>query len=250
MADVLHSTLTGTDSHEPKGAASASANQTYVSNGAGSGTWTEPELKGASTAAIGTIPVADGVGGAIWAGALPLTTYRWDDLRVSLQVSDQGSLTAPDSIALFNDGAGSQGIFGLGFSSTTEEEVSFSVQLPHGYVVGTNLRPHIHWMTPDANAGNVVWGFEYAVFNIGVANSGVSVNTTATDAAPASAWNEQVISFSEINGTDIVESTVIMCRLYRDATNGADTYGSDAVGMSFDIHYQVDDLGSLAEFGD
>lgn len=39
MANVLHSALTSGDLHEPKGIASASANQVYVANGAGSGTW-------------------------------------------------------------------------------------------------------------------------------------------------------------------------------------------------------------------
>lgn len=37
-----HSTLTGAELHEPKGAASATSGQVYVSNGAGSGTWTKP----------------------------------------------------------------------------------------------------------------------------------------------------------------------------------------------------------------
>lgn len=40
MANVEHSTLTGSDLHEPKGVAAASANRVYVANGAGSGTWT------------------------------------------------------------------------------------------------------------------------------------------------------------------------------------------------------------------
>lgn len=35
-----HATLTGTDLHEPKGADSASANEVYVANGTGSGSWT------------------------------------------------------------------------------------------------------------------------------------------------------------------------------------------------------------------
>ena|SRR5688500_13899728 len=34
-----HSTLTGADLHEPKGAAAAAINTTYVANGAGSGSW-------------------------------------------------------------------------------------------------------------------------------------------------------------------------------------------------------------------
>ena len=38
---VAHSTLTGADLHEPKGVASATANQIYLSDGAGSGDWTD-----------------------------------------------------------------------------------------------------------------------------------------------------------------------------------------------------------------
>jgi len=40
MPDSAHSTLTGAELHEPKGAAGATANQIYISDGAGSGTWT------------------------------------------------------------------------------------------------------------------------------------------------------------------------------------------------------------------
>ena len=37
---TAHSTLTGADLHEPKGVASANADEIYIANGAGSGTWT------------------------------------------------------------------------------------------------------------------------------------------------------------------------------------------------------------------
>ena len=40
MANVQHSSLTDPNLHEPKGIAAASANQLYLSNGSGSGTWT------------------------------------------------------------------------------------------------------------------------------------------------------------------------------------------------------------------
>lgn len=39
MADVAHSTLTGSDLHECKGAGSAAANTVRVADGSGSGTW-------------------------------------------------------------------------------------------------------------------------------------------------------------------------------------------------------------------
>ena len=37
---VEHSTLTGSDLHEPKGTAAANTGQVYIANGSGSGTWT------------------------------------------------------------------------------------------------------------------------------------------------------------------------------------------------------------------
>lgn len=39
--DVSHKNLTGTQLHEPKGAASAASGTVYVANGTGSGTWTD-----------------------------------------------------------------------------------------------------------------------------------------------------------------------------------------------------------------
>lgn len=39
MANSVHKSLTGADLHEPKGADTALANQVYVSDGAGSGSW-------------------------------------------------------------------------------------------------------------------------------------------------------------------------------------------------------------------
>ena len=40
MANVQHSALTGSDLHEPKGVASATAGKVYISDGSGSGAWT------------------------------------------------------------------------------------------------------------------------------------------------------------------------------------------------------------------
>jgi hypothetical protein len=40
MANVQHSSLTDPNLHEPKGISTAAINQSYVSNGSGSGTWT------------------------------------------------------------------------------------------------------------------------------------------------------------------------------------------------------------------
>jgi len=59
MANVEHSSLTGSALHEPKGVASANSGETYVANGSGSGTW-QPIHRhlGAATAYSATSPYA------------------------------------------------------------------------------------------------------------------------------------------------------------------------------------------------
>lgn len=59
---VLHSALTGGDLHEPKGAASATANQVYQANGAGSGTWALIDADNISANGVG---YATGAGGTV-----------------------------------------------------------------------------------------------------------------------------------------------------------------------------------------
>ena len=56
---VEHSTLTGSDLHEPKGASSASTGQIYIANGSGSGTWTAHHNRCVLTVRIDDISSAD-----------------------------------------------------------------------------------------------------------------------------------------------------------------------------------------------
>jgi len=59
MANVEHSSLTGSALHEPKGVAAANSGEAYVANGSGSGTW-QPIHRhlGAATAYSATSPYA------------------------------------------------------------------------------------------------------------------------------------------------------------------------------------------------
>jgi len=69
MPTVQHNTLTSAELHEPKGVAAASANETYVADGAASGSWTEPEPKGVSAAVAGDVYIADGAASGAWTQA-------------------------------------------------------------------------------------------------------------------------------------------------------------------------------------
>jgi len=51
---VAHASLTGAELHEPKGAASASADTVYVANGSGSGAWSKIDSGNIDTSSIFT----------------------------------------------------------------------------------------------------------------------------------------------------------------------------------------------------
>lgn len=71
-----HVNLTDPELHEPKGVAAASANETYVADGAGSGAWSEPEPKGISAATSGQVLVADGAGSGAWTTQTSIDLYQ------------------------------------------------------------------------------------------------------------------------------------------------------------------------------
>ncbi len=177
---------------------------------------------------------------------------RWDDIRVPLESSNVLGVNAPDYTQLATDGAGSQGVYAYAFDAAAEEEVFFAIQLPHSYKEGSTLRPHLHWIkgvTASAAPGwCVVWGLEYWRSNV---NQAFPANTTTmriTSTCTVAPNVQQIASFGDITASDATVSHMIMCRLFRDATNGGDTFTADASVLEFDVHFEMDAAGSEQEF--
>jgi len=177
----------------------------------------------------------------------------WDDIMVFPDATSKGS-SNPPVWAIFKNNSGSQGVWLWTFSPTVEQEVYFTVQIPHGYKVGSALYPHVHWTTASGTPTrtNVVWGLEYTVVAIGGTFSNtttLTANSVISGIATITGFGQHLItSFGTIAGTDLGISTIIVCRLFRKATDGADTF-SDPVGLlGFDIHIEKDTQGSRTEF--
>lgn len=171
-----------------------------------------------------------------------LGTTAWEDLRVPLSTASILGLAGDADYDVFLGATRA-----YTFQTAADENVYFSVQLPHSYKHGTNLRPHVHWAPSDANAGDVTWCLEYTLAEL----EGTFPGTTTicvTDATETTAHKHQIASFAEIDGSAIDSvSAMINCRLYRDVDNG-DDYGSDAFALEIDFHYEVDSFGSRTEF--
>lgn len=98
---VQHSALTGAELHEPKGAASATANTVYVANGSGSGAWTSFTTWLATAMAATVTEIArwcDVSARLISAGATLSVTEASHDGKIILLNSTGGSVcTLPAS---------------------------------------------------------------------------------------------------------------------------------------------------------
>lgn len=181
----------------------------------------------------------------------------WDDVMVYPDATSKGSSNPPTwSATAFKKNAGgtSQGVFFWMFSATTEQEVYFTVQIPHGYKVGTTLHPHLHWTTATGTPSgtNVVWGLEYTAIAMG----GSFPNTTTLTAnsvisavgTPSGTGQHLITSLGTISGTGLNISSVLICRVYRAAADANDTFSNEVGLLGFDIHYEKDTQGSRLEF--
>ena len=141
------------------------------------------------------------------------------------------------------------------FDPNTMNQVFFMVQIPHAYKEGSSIYPHVHWCPGASNgtAGQKVrWGLEYAWGNLG----GTFTATTtiyAQDHSPADSVlvskKHYLTPFSAISGTGKTISSMVVCRLFRDATNATyDTYANFAGLLSIDFHIECDSLGSHQEY--
>lgn len=179
------------------------------------------------------------------------TATVWDDLMVFPGSTNSGGSKVP-GWGLFKKNGTSQGVFLWWFDSGTEEEVYFTVQIPHSYNVGTNLFPHVHWTTETGtvtpSSTNVQWGLEYTIVAIGGSFSNTTIITTngVIPSITITGSGQHLISaFDPIVGTNFGISTVLVCRLFRVTNTG---YEPDAGLLGIDFHFEKNTVGSHTEY--
>lgn len=148
----------------------------------------------------------------------------------------------------------SMGAYTFWFNPDNEEELHFSVQMPHSWKEGSSIYPHLHWVG-DSNGGSgedVTWGLEYTWANIGE----VFGNTT-TIYGDTTIFNEPIVrskhyltTLPVIDATGKTLSSMIQCRVFRDAAGkgGNDSYTGLAGLLEIDFHIEIDALGSNSEY--
>lgn len=161
----------------------------------------------------------------------------WDDLKFPASRIRQGATQKPDFDITE---------LGLLFPQNDSTEIAYVIaQFPHHMKLGTNIRPHIHFI--QTSATTPTFKIDYRWYKNG--DTIPSFTTLTCDSYaftyPGSGSILQICSFPEIDGSAIDSVSSIMdVKIYRDDNNVT----GDVLVKEFDIHYQIDSLGSKQEF--
>ncbi len=180
----------------------------------------------------------------------------FDDLVIPL-ISGKSATNPPTFTLFMNNGSTSEGVYAYLFenvASNSENQVFFTIQMPHAWKTGSEIYPHIHWAPEDNGTGAVVWGMEYTWVEYNASTTQQFPQTTIVTGTSTSFSNSAhkhlITPFGAItpssNQDDI--SSVLVVRLFRNSSNAADTYTGGAFGLSFDLHYERDTDGSRTEW--
>lgn len=166
----------------------------------------------------------------------------WRDMVGSITLRGTPGANSPSWAAL----TGMTGIYAYSFAAATMNEVWINFHVDHDYKSGTPIYLHTHWLnaaaTPDT--GSVRWGFEYTVAK-GHQQQAFAATTTVyvTQACNATRYMHHIAEISladAVPSTNLEPDSLILCRIFRDAADGADTCTDAVYLLLADCHYQVD----------
>lgn len=248
MANVSHKDLPDSELHEPKGVATATANQVYVADGAASGAWSK--LTTSSIAATGVNKgkpiLTDGANG------VGTSVLVWRDLLgdITPKTSGVGSPT----LSAFRGG----NVRGFAYSAGDDGDAIFHI--PHDWAPGTDLFLHLHWAhNGTAISGNLVVNY-YMTYAKGHDQADFPVETTATltvstpNIATVPQYRHRVDEIqitsatptgAQFNTSNIEVDGILMVH-FDVATIPTITGGSpnEPFLITLDVHYQSDMFGT------
>jgi hypothetical protein len=185
------------------------------------------------------------------------TATRYDDLTIPVTSTRIGAAGYVPEFGQLSNVSGSRGVYVFYFDGgSVEQELFFTVQIPHGRKYDTNIFPHVHWAPQsDLPAGTgVVWGLEYNWANLeevlGNTNIIYGSSKTSLIGAPANANKHLITAFngggadSGIDGSEKTLSSMLICRVFRATLHADDTYAGKAGLLQIDFHIEYDADGS------
>jgi len=136
---------------------------------------------------------------------------------------------------------GTSGLWYPNFDAIGDKLV-FSLQVPHGYKVGSDVVFHVHWKSSTSSANTVKWQITYQWVDV---NDDFNSTTSTTDTVEDTPIinQHQIAAFSTISGTGMGISSALNGNLSR-ITNAATDYTGEVYLIFADFHFQRDTVGS------
>jgi hypothetical protein len=163
----------------------------------------------------------------------------WDDLRNPVTTTKLGSNSLPH----FDETN-----VGYLFPKNDAAEILYGVcQFPHSYKLGSRVYPHVHWVQGMSSKANYYIDYKWINLVGSTTGSFTTYAMLSTEYAWASntTFHQLSTNTAGILGTGITSvSSIFLFKLYRNDND----YAGDALTYEFDIHYEMDSLGSNTEY--
>lgn len=177
-----------------------------------------------------------------------LSQSVWDDIRIIPGSFDRPGTSDP---VLNGWQPGGSGATFQVYVFAQNDEVHFTLQLPHQYKIGTDIKCHCHW-TPrnrgnEENGKTVAWKADISWCSHG-STFPASTTYDMTDACNGVDDEHNITPDIVIDGHTSPKgiSSMLIVRLYRDTgdTWAGTTDAQLPAILEFDIHYERDTIGS------
>lgn len=132
------------------------------------------------------------------------------------------------------------------------QQMQFISQMPHSWILGVEVEIHIHWaLLDDDGAANedVKWDVQFRVNETGDIIGAFPAMTENTVDVSGYLQNELLYTdLADIDMSGIAESSAIVeVILERDTADAADDHPHDVILKELDVHFQLDQPGSIGE---
>lgn len=168
------------------------------------------------------------------------TKDGWADIVSELYIRD----TASSPIGTVYKG----GVLLWEFPTEDMREGFANFHIPHAWKPGTMIYPHMHFTTASNASGVVRWGFEYTWARRHDSSGQVKFPATSTIyvdfTIPANSADTHFVCEAPqaggITGTGLEVDAMILMRVFRDGLHANDTFGASVLGITADLHIEVD----------
>ena len=169
----------------------------------------------------------------------------WDDWQFPNVSENLPAIADPRRGKWLDNGAGSAGVW-CWFFDQGEVAALVPQQISHKYKVGTDLYPHVHFafLSAPSVGETVIWHAEVAFSGLMgsfPANTSIHSGTYTCAAADVIRRHVRVNLAPVVSGSGLGISSVGHVTIRRDA---GDTHAPEVVFCGFDLHYEIDAIGS------